>query len=189
MGIAVQTIPEENRKLLTYHDSWAYWADRYDLTVIGAIQPSDFAEPSAQRGGGPHRPGEGRRHPGHLRLGGLPERRARTDRRRDGCANTSTTCATTTCPGEPGDDRHSYIGLMVQNMEIMIPALGGDADADGACRDRPGFRRRREHGEVSAVRLRCSILSRTKRKRRGSSSSSAGRPAATTAHRRSATST
>jgi hypothetical protein len=30
-------------------------------------------------------------------------------------------------PGEPGDDLHSYIGLMVENMRIMIPALGGDA--------------------------------------------------------------
>ncbi|HET7034058.1 MAG TPA: metal ABC transporter substrate-binding protein, partial [Thermomicrobiaceae bacterium] len=43
---AVQTVPEANRKLLTYHDSWAYWAPRYDFTVIGAAQPSDFSEPS-----------------------------------------------------------------------------------------------------------------------------------------------
>jgi ABC-type Zn uptake system ZnuABC Zn-binding protein ZnuA len=35
---AVQTIPRENRKLLTYHDSWAYFAPRYNLTVIGAVQ-------------------------------------------------------------------------------------------------------------------------------------------------------
>ena len=32
-------------------------------------------------------------------------------------------------PGEPGDDRHSYIGLMLTNMEIMLPALGGNVDA------------------------------------------------------------
>ena len=32
-------------------------------------------------------------------------------------------------PGEPGDELHSYLGLMVQNMRIMIPALGGDASA------------------------------------------------------------
>ena len=43
---AVQTIPEENRKLLTYHDSWAYFARHYGMTVIGAVQPSDFSEPS-----------------------------------------------------------------------------------------------------------------------------------------------
>jgi hypothetical protein len=32
-------------------------------------------------------------------------------------------------PGEPGDERHSYIGLMLTNMEIMLPALGGNVDA------------------------------------------------------------
>ena len=44
----VASIPPENRKLLTYHDSWAYWAREYGFDVIGAIQPSDFKEPSAQ---------------------------------------------------------------------------------------------------------------------------------------------
>src|SRR5215211_4408693 len=43
---AVQTVPPQNRKLLTYHDSWAYFAPRYNMTIIGAIQPSDFGEPS-----------------------------------------------------------------------------------------------------------------------------------------------
>ena len=42
------TVPENNRKLLTYHDSWAYWAREYGWQVIGAIQPSDFKEPSAR---------------------------------------------------------------------------------------------------------------------------------------------
>ena len=32
-------------------------------------------------------------------------------------------------PGEQGDPEHSYLGLMRQNMQIMIPALGGNADA------------------------------------------------------------
>jgi len=44
---AIQTIPPQNRKLLTYHDSFAYFAHQYGMTVIGAIQPSDFSEPSA----------------------------------------------------------------------------------------------------------------------------------------------
>lgn len=44
----VASIPVQNRKLLTYHDSWAYWAREYGFEVIGAIQPSDFKEPSAQ---------------------------------------------------------------------------------------------------------------------------------------------
>ena len=44
----IESIPAENRKLLTYHDSWAYFAPHYGMTVIGAIQPADFAEPSAK---------------------------------------------------------------------------------------------------------------------------------------------
>ena len=45
---AIDTIPPANRVLLTYHDSFAYFADHYGMRVIGAIQPSDFSEPSAQ---------------------------------------------------------------------------------------------------------------------------------------------
>ena len=45
---SVATIPQENRKLVTYHDSWAYFALTYGMEVIGAVQPSDFAEPSAR---------------------------------------------------------------------------------------------------------------------------------------------
>lgn len=47
----ILTIPAANRKLLTYHDSWAYFAPRYGMTVIGAMQPADFSEPSAQEVG------------------------------------------------------------------------------------------------------------------------------------------
>ena len=48
---AVETIPPDNRRLLTYHDSWAYFARTYGFEVIGAIQPSDFSEPSPQEMG------------------------------------------------------------------------------------------------------------------------------------------
>ena len=43
---AVASIPPQNRRLLTYHDSWPYFAKRYGLTIIGAAQPSSFSEPS-----------------------------------------------------------------------------------------------------------------------------------------------
>ena len=45
---AVATVPAPDRKLLTYHDSWAYWAREYGFTVIGAVQASDFSDPSPQ---------------------------------------------------------------------------------------------------------------------------------------------
>ena len=45
---AVATIPPAQRQLLTYHDSWAYFARRYGFSVIGAIQPAEMSEPSAR---------------------------------------------------------------------------------------------------------------------------------------------
>src|SRR5918999_665957 len=45
---AVQTVPSQNRKLFTYHDSWSYFAARYGMTVVGAVQPSEFGEPTPQ---------------------------------------------------------------------------------------------------------------------------------------------
>ncbi len=44
---ALATIPEANRKMVVYHDSWSYFGRRYNIPVIGAIQPTDFSEPSA----------------------------------------------------------------------------------------------------------------------------------------------
>ena len=126
--IAVSTVPPENRKLLTYHDSWAYFAKRYGMEVVGAAQPSDFAEPSSR---------EVARLIDQVREASIPaifgsevfpsdvletianESGAEyVDQLRDD-----------DLPGGPGDPRHSYLGLMLQNLEIMVSSLGGDASA------------------------------------------------------------
>jgi ABC-type Zn uptake system ZnuABC Zn-binding protein ZnuA len=46
----IETIPEENRKMVTDHGAFGYYADRYGLVVVGTILPaySTNAEPSAQ---------------------------------------------------------------------------------------------------------------------------------------------
>ncbi len=36
---------------------------------------------------------------------------------------------TTTCPGQPGDPEHSWLGLMLFDYITMTEALGGDASA------------------------------------------------------------
>ena len=120
------TIPAENRRLLTYHDSFAYFAPRYGFTVLGAVQPADFSEPSAQ---------EVARLITQLREEKIPaifgsevfaspilEQIAKEsgavfiDQLRDD-----------DLPGEPGDANHSYFGLLVEDMRVMAEALGGDA--------------------------------------------------------------
>ena len=125
---ATATVPEANRKLVTYHDSWAYWAPVYGFTVIGAVQPSDFAEPSARdiagiidqiRDEGVPAIFGSEVYPSPVLEQIADETGAEyVDDLRDD-----------DLPGDPGGERHTYIGLMVQNMEIMLPALGGDASA------------------------------------------------------------
>lgn len=48
MEEAANSIPEASRKLLTYHDAYAYFSLRYKFKVIGAIQPQSFEEPSTK---------------------------------------------------------------------------------------------------------------------------------------------
>ena len=40
------SLPAEKRKLLTYHDAYAYFAQDYNWKVVGAIQVADFEDPS-----------------------------------------------------------------------------------------------------------------------------------------------
>jgi ABC-type Zn uptake system ZnuABC Zn-binding protein ZnuA len=48
VGAAVASIPEENRKLVTFHDAFPYLANRYGLVVVGVAVPSPGQEPSAR---------------------------------------------------------------------------------------------------------------------------------------------
>lgn len=46
----IETIPAENRQMVTDHEAFGYYADRYGLEIVGAVIPSytTAAEPSAQ---------------------------------------------------------------------------------------------------------------------------------------------
>jgi ABC-type Zn uptake system ZnuABC Zn-binding protein ZnuA len=124
----VATIPEENRKLLTYHDSWAYFAERYGMTVIGAVQPSDFSEPSAREVAQLIDQVRDEQVPAVFGSEVFPSP-VLEQIAREGGAEFVDELADDDLPGEPGEELHSYIGLMIQNMRIMAPALGGDASA------------------------------------------------------------
>jgi ABC-type Zn uptake system ZnuABC Zn-binding protein ZnuA len=122
---AVQTVPAENRKLLTYHDSWAYFAPRYNMTVIGAVQPSDFGEPTPQ---------EVARLIDQIRSERVPVIFASEvfpTEVVDQIANEANveiveTLSDDDLPGNPGDPAHSYVGMMLENMENMLVPLGGN---------------------------------------------------------------
>ncbi len=125
---AIPTIPPENRKLLTYHDSWAYFADRYGLTVVGAIQPSDFSEPSARDVANLITQIKDENIPAVFGSEVFPSDVMQTIAAESGAAYIDE-LSDDDLPGGPGDAEHSYLGLEVTNLRIIIPALGGDASA------------------------------------------------------------
>ena len=123
---ALGTVPEDQRKLVTYHDAYAYFADTYGWTVVGAIQPADFGEPT---------PSEVVALIEQIRDEGVPAvfgsevfpspvleqvaaetGAAYVDDLRDD-----------DLPGEPGDPDHSWLGLMRFDFTTIVESLGGDA--------------------------------------------------------------
>lgn len=125
---AVKSVPEKNRKLLTYHDSWAYFAKRYGMKVIGAIQPSDFVEPL---------PREIAAIIDQLKKENVPaifgsevyQSKIEEQIAREVKIKHITTLRDDDLPGKTGSKEHTYIGMMIYNMQNMMPALGGNADA------------------------------------------------------------
>ena len=125
---AVATVPPAQRKLLTYHDSWAYFAARYGMTVIGAVQPSDFSEPSAREVSNLIDQVQDAGVPAVFGSAVFPSDVMQTIAAEAG-ASYIDQLSDDDLPGGPGDLDHSYLGLAVSNMRIMLPALGGDAAA------------------------------------------------------------
>jgi ABC-type Zn uptake system ZnuABC Zn-binding protein ZnuA len=122
------TVPTENRKLLTYHDSFPYFAREYGWTIIGAIQPSDFSDPTAAEVADLIEQIRGEGVPAIFGSEVFPSpvleqiaaetRVAYVDDLRDD-----------DLPGENGDPDHSYFGLMLFDYRTFMGALGGDVGA------------------------------------------------------------
>ena len=128
IAAAVGTIPPENRKLLTYHDSFPFFSTRYGFEIIGAVQPSDFTEPSAR---------EVASLIDQVRETGVPAvfgsevfpSPVMEQIAKEGGAQFVDQLRDDDLPGSHGDPGHSYMGLMAANIGIMVPALGGSAEA------------------------------------------------------------
>ncbi len=126
----VQSVPAANRKLLTYHDSWAYWARRYGWTVIGAIQPSDFKEPSAKEVGDLITQIKKEKVPAIFGSEVFPSKTMKTIASETG-AKFEDQLRDDSPPGKETDVGHTYLGMLIQDMQIMLVALGGNANETG----------------------------------------------------------
>jgi ABC-type Zn uptake system ZnuABC Zn-binding protein ZnuA len=125
MAEATATVPAEHRQLLTYHDAYAYFAAHYGWTVVGAVQPSDFEEPS---------PKEVADLIDQVRDEDIPAVFGSEVFPSDVLEQIADEAGATyvdvlrddDLPGEPGDERHSYLALMQFDFVTMVDALGGD---------------------------------------------------------------
>ena len=125
---ATDTLDPGQRKLLTYHDAYAYFAVTYGWTVIGAIQPSNFEEPTAKEVADLI---EQVRASGVTAIFGsevFPSPVLEQIGKETGVQYVDT-LRDDDLPGEPGDAEHSYLGLMRLDFVTMITALGGDPSA------------------------------------------------------------
>jgi ABC-type Zn uptake system ZnuABC Zn-binding protein ZnuA len=121
------SIPPKNRKLVTYHDSWAYFCPRYGCTVIGAIQPSSFSDPP---------PKEMARIIDQLKAEKVPAifgsevfpSKVLNQIGREAGVKFISTLRDDDLPGPADAPQHSYIGMMLENLRTMANTLGGSHD-------------------------------------------------------------
>jgi ABC-type Zn uptake system ZnuABC Zn-binding protein ZnuA len=128
LGAAVaqdqKSVPAGNLKLVTYHDAYAYFAKAYGWTIIGALQPGSFSDPS---------PADVVRIIGQVKSQKVktifgsevfPSAVLKEIGRASG-ARYEDTLRDDDLPGVPGDASHSWLGLMKYNYSTMIKGLGG----------------------------------------------------------------
>ncbi|MFP5361522.1 MAG: metal ABC transporter substrate-binding protein [Thermoleophilia bacterium] len=128
MRASFATIPRGQRRLLTYHDAYAYFGRTYGWDVIGAIQPADFEDPT---------PKEVARLIDQIRRAGVPAifgsevfpSPVLEQIGREAGVNYVDVLRDDDLPGRPGDPGHSWIGLMQLDYVTMTEAMGGDAGA------------------------------------------------------------
>ena len=121
-----QTVPAGGLKLVTYHDAYAYFAENFGWQVVGAVQPSDFADPT---------PSEVVTLIEQIRAEGVPTifgsevfpSNVLEEVGNETGVRYEQSLRDDDLPGAPGEESHSWLGLMQYNFATMIEGLGGDA--------------------------------------------------------------
>jgi ABC-type Zn uptake system ZnuABC Zn-binding protein ZnuA len=128
MRQAFATLPRERRRLLTYHDAYAYFARDYDWRVLGAIQVSDFGEPTPREVAALI--AQVRRERVRAIFGSevFPSPVLEQIGRETGVRYVDV-LRDDDLPGRPGEPQHSWAGLMRFDFATMTEALGGDPSA------------------------------------------------------------
>lgn len=128
MIAASATIPEASRKLLTYHDAYAYFALHFKYTVVGAIEPQSFEEPSTQDIANLIKQVEDEDVKAIFGSEVFPSPVLEQIGKETGVRYVDV-LRDDDLLGKPGEQDHSWAGLMKFNFVTMVEALGGDASA------------------------------------------------------------
>jgi len=126
--VATATLPVESRKLLTYHDAYAYFARQYGWQVVGAIQPASFEEPTAKDVVALIRQVRSESVRAIFGSEVFPSPILEQIGKETGVTYVDV-LRDDDLPGEPGSPEHSYAGLMRFDFVTMVESLGGDATA------------------------------------------------------------
>ena len=123
---ATASVPADHRRLLTYHDAYAYFAKHYGWEVVGAIQPSSFDEPTAKEVAGLIEQIKAKKVPAIFGSEVFPSPVLEQIGKETGATYVDV-LRDDDLPGAPGDPDHSFLGLMRFDYVTMVDALGGDA--------------------------------------------------------------
>ncbi|MDP9496528.1 MAG: metal ABC transporter substrate-binding protein [Actinomycetota bacterium] len=122
------SVPPERRQLLTYHDAYAYFARTYGWEVVGAVQPANFEDPQPKEVARLVDQIRARRVPVVFGSEVFPSKVLEQIARETG-ARYESTLRDDDLPGAPGEEGHSWLGLMRYDFRTMIRGLGGTTDA------------------------------------------------------------
>ena len=121
-----ESVPRDERELLTYHDAYAYFAQTYGWTVVGAVQPSDFEDPTPQEVARIVDQVEELDVPVVFGSEVFPSPVLEQIAAETG-AEYVDDLRDDDLPGEPGEASHTFLELMRFNYVTMIESLGGEA--------------------------------------------------------------
>jgi ABC-type Zn uptake system ZnuABC Zn-binding protein ZnuA len=122
------TIPPDRRKLLTYHDAYAYFGRDYGWKIIGAIQVSSFEDPTAKQVVRLIDQVKAEKVPAIFGSEVFPSPVLAQIGKETGVKYVDV-LRDDDLPGKPGDPDHSWAGLMRFDYLTITKAMNGDASA------------------------------------------------------------
>jgi ABC-type Zn uptake system ZnuABC Zn-binding protein ZnuA len=125
MQQATATLSPALRRLLTYHDAYAYFAAHYGWRVIGAIQVSSFEDPTPKEVAGLIEQIRAEKVPAIFGSEVFPSPVLAQIAEETGVKYVDA-LRDDDLPGHPGQGAHSYLGLMKFDFVTMVSNLGGD---------------------------------------------------------------